>query len=207
MDQFENLHLHLKQNELLYTDKSSILVKDKATIYLTHLSTPLGPMFACATDQGICLLEFSDQAKAEEHMKELCKKMNAVMVAEENDHLKQLKKELQEYFESKRKAFTVPLHFQGTDFQQEVWKALMEIPFGETRSYKQQAESMNKLSAIRAVAAANGQNRIAIVIPCHRVIGGDGKLTGYAGGLHRKKWLLEFENKSVEKAVQTALNF
>jgi len=85
------------------------------------------------------------------------------------------------------------LHTPGTDFQKSVWKILQEIPYGETRSYKQQAIALGNPKAIRAVASANGHNRISIIIPCHRVIGSDGSLTGYGGGLHRKKWLLDFE--------------
>ena len=103
------------------------------------------------------------------------------------------KKELDEYFLGQRKDFTVKLDTPGTDFQNSVWKALCDIPFATTASYQEQATRLNNPKAVRAVARANGMNRVAIVIPCHRVIGKDGSLTGYAGGLERKRWLLDHE--------------
>lgn len=102
--------------------------------------------------------------------------------------------QLQEYFEGKRQSFTLDLNPQGTPFQQQVWQALLDIPFGKTTSYLALSKTLGDVKAIRAVAAANGKNPLWIVIPCHRVIGSDGSLTGYAGGLHRKKWLLEHES-------------
>ncbi len=102
--------------------------------------------------------------------------------------------QLQEYFEGKRENFNLDLNPQGTDFQQRVWNALLDIPYGKTTSYLELSKTLGDVKAIRAVAAANGKNPLWIVIPCHRVIGSDGSLTGYAGGLHRKKWLLEHEN-------------
>lgn len=101
--------------------------------------------------------------------------------------------ELQEYFEQSRTEFTLPLAPQGTDFQQSVWKQLRGIPYGETRTYAQLADAIGNRAAIRAVGLANGRNPISIVVPCHRVIGSDGSLTGYAGGLDRKRFLLELE--------------
>jgi len=101
--------------------------------------------------------------------------------------------QLQEYFEGKRQAFDLPLAPQGTEFQKKVWQALLEIPFGKTKSYLELSRKLGDVNAIRAVASANGKNPLWIVIPCHRVIGSDGSLTGYAGGLWRKKWLLEHE--------------
>ena len=102
--------------------------------------------------------------------------------------------QLQEYFEGKRKQFTLKLHPQGTDFQKKVWHKLEQIPFGKTMSYFELSKQLGDVKAIRAVANANGKNPIWIIIPCHRVIGSDGGLTGYAGGLHRKQWLLEHES-------------
>lgn len=102
--------------------------------------------------------------------------------------------QLQEYFEGKRKNFSLTLNPQGTDFQKKVWDALLQIPYGKTTSYLELSKKLGDVKAIRAVAAANGKNPIWIVIPCHRVIGSDGSLTGYAGGLHRKKWLLGHES-------------
>ena len=152
-------------------------------------------MFACAVEQGICLLEFTDRRMLETELKTLAKKLNAVIIQGANEHFDLLKQELEEYFEGKRKEFTVQLFTLGTDFQQSVWKKLQAIKYGDTRSYKQQAVSIGKPNAVRAVANANGMNRIAIIIPCHRVIGDDGNLTGYGGGLWRKKWLLDHEKR------------
>ncbi len=129
----------------------------------------------------------------ETEFKDLCKRLNAVILPGENPHLDQVQSEIHEYFAGNRKHFTVPLHTPGTGFQKSVWKILRDIPYGETRSYKQQAIALGNPKATRAVASANGHNRIGIIIPCHRVIGSDGSLTGYGGGLHRKKWLLDFE--------------
>jgi methylated-DNA-[protein]-cysteine S-methyltransferase len=108
---------------------------------------------------------------------------------------------LQEYFEGKRTHFSFPLHFIGTDFQQKVWDELSKIPFGTTYSYLDLAKKVGDIKAVRAVAAANAKNPLWIVIPCHRVIGSDGSLTGYAGGLWRKKWLLEHEKPSNQKSL------
>jgi AraC family transcriptional regulator of adaptative response/methylated-DNA-[protein]-cysteine methyltransferase len=167
--------------------------RQKNLINITRLETPLGSMFACATEEGICLLEFTDRKMLETELKWLSKHLNANIVQGANKHFDQLQEELNEYFDGKRKTFTVPLFMPGTEFQQAVWKMLITIPFGATRSYKVQAMKLQKPEAIRAVANANGMNRISILIPCHRVIGEDGKLTGYGGGLHRKQWLLDFE--------------
>lgn len=167
--------------------------KQKQVINITRLETPLGSMFACATDEGVCLLEFTDRKMLETELKWLSRHLNANIVQGANKHFRQLEMELQEYFDGKRKEFTVPLFLPGTDFQRSVWEMLRTIPFGTTRSYKVQAIRLERPEAIRAVANANGMNRISIIIPCHRVIGEDGQLTGYGGGLHRKQWLLEFE--------------
>ena len=165
-------------------------------IYIDRFSTVLGPMFVCATDLGICLLEFTDRKMLETEFKDLRKRLKAAIVPGRNSHIQQLKKELKGYFAGKRLEFSVALDPQGTDFQKQVWEELIKIPYGETRSYKQQAARLKNVKAVRAVAHANGMNKIAIVIPCHRVIGSDGSLTGYAGGLPRKKWLLEHETKN-----------
>ncbi len=181
--------------------------KDKSVINIVRFTTPLGPMFACATDSGVCLVEFTNRKMLETEFKDLMKRLNAVILPGANSHLEQVQKELNEYFDGKRKIFTIPLHTPGTEFQQKVWEALKEIPYGETRSYKQQAIRLNNPKAVRAVASANGNNRVAIIIPCHRVIGENGDLTGYAGGLSRKRWLLDHEKKYSGKSVQGKLNF
>ncbi|WP_284462022.1 methylated-DNA--[protein]-cysteine S-methyltransferase [Chryseobacterium sp.] len=162
-------------------------------IYQKTIQTPLGEMIACAVDQGICLLEFTDRKNMEKQFKSLSKALNAEIVAKEHLHFKQLEKELTEYFDGKRDHFEVPLFITGTEFQEKVWQLLREIPMGETRTYKQQSEFLGNPKAIRAVGTANGINKIAILIPCHRVIGSNGELVGYAGGIWRKQKLLELE--------------
>ncbi|MFA6026947.1 MAG: methylated-DNA--[protein]-cysteine S-methyltransferase [Ignavibacteriaceae bacterium] len=170
--------------------------KDKRIINIARLETPLGTMFAGAVEEGICLLEFTDRKMLETELKSLAKLLNANIIQGANRHFDFLKQQLEEYFEGKRKEFTVPLFTAGTEFQQSVWKELQNIPYGSTRSYLQQATALGKPAAVRAVANANGMNRIAIIIPCHRVIGEDGSPTGYGGGIWRKKWLLDLERSS-----------
>ncbi|OJJ19346.1 XRE family transcriptional regulator [marine bacterium AO1-C] len=162
-------------------------------ILLNRVTTPLGPMFIGATTQGICLLEFTDRKRLETELKDLQRLLKTRIIAGENEHIKQVKKELAEYFEGKRKTFEVALHTPGTDFQNQVWKALDTIAYGTTATYTEQAQKIDKTSAVRAVGTANGANRISIIIPCHRVVGTNGKLTGYGGGLARKQWLIDFE--------------
>ena len=172
---------------------------DKTVLNIVRFTTPLGPMFACASEVGICLLDFTDRRMLETEFKDIRQRLNGVILPGKNPHLDQVQRELAEYFAGKRTDFTVSLHAPGTEFQQSVWRKLQDIPYGETRSYKQQAEALGNPKAIRAVASANGHNRISIIIPCHRVIGSDGSLTGYGGGLHRKKWLLDFEKEIKSK--------
>lgn len=166
---------------------------NQPAIHLTHIDTPIGEMIAGAIEQGICLLEFTDRRMLQTELKELTRRLKATLMEEDHSYFVNLKQQLNEYFEGKRKEFTVPLVTPGTEFQQKVWKELQTIPYGSTRSYHQQAVALGNPEAIRAVAHANGMNRISILIPCHRIIGSDGNLTGYGGGLWRKKWLLELE--------------
>ncbi len=170
--------------------------KDKRIVTVTRILTPLGPMFAGAVDEGICLLEFVDRRMLETQIKRLKKYLNAEFVPGQNKHFDELNKQLKEYFDGKRKDFNLPLVLDGTEFQQKVWKELQRIPYGKTRSYQEQAIALGNLKAIRAVAKANGDNRIAIIIPCHRVIGKDGTLVGYGGGMWRKQFLLNLEKNS-----------
>lgn len=167
--------------------------KSKNIILINRLATPLGPMFVCASNKGICLLEFTDRKMLETEFRDLQKRLNAEILIGENQHIQQLKRELQEYFNGERKEFAVQLDTPGTAFQKEVWRELKKIPFGTTSTYLEQARRLKKPKAIRAVGRANGQNKISIVVPCHRIIGKNGALTGYGGGIHRKKWLIEFE--------------
>jgi AraC family transcriptional regulator of adaptative response/methylated-DNA-[protein]-cysteine methyltransferase len=164
-------------------------------ITTTKIETELGIMIAGAVKEGICLLEFSDRRMLNAEYKDLARHFNTTIEEGENRHFKNLLKQLREYFEGTRKKFSLPLVTPGSDFQQAVWKELINIPYGTTRSYLEQSVAMGKPDSIRAIANANGMNRISILIPCHRVIGSDGSLTGYGGGLKRKKWLLDHEKK------------
>ncbi|MDL2214864.1 methylated-DNA--[protein]-cysteine S-methyltransferase [Dysgonomonas sp. OttesenSCG-928-M03] len=163
-------------------------------ISLRFIETPLGKMLGCATPNGVCLLEFDNRKNIDVQIHSLKKCLNADIVENDNPHLIQLEQELSEYFSKTRKEFSVELDMIGTDFQKQVWNELLKIPYGKTISYIQEATSMGKPESVRAVANANGMNKIAIVVPCHRVIGSDGTLTGYAGGLDRKRWLLDLES-------------
>jgi len=160
-------------------------------IVYSKIDTPLGTMIAGATPNGICTLDFTDKKKNNPPFDNDSTNYSSG----QNIFIETLKKELDEYFSKKRKNFSVPLDMIGTDFQKEVWGELLNIPYGETRSYLQQAAAIQKPTSVRAVANANSRNKIAIIIPCHRVIGANGTLTGYAGGLDRKKWLIDLEKK------------
>lgn len=166
-------------------------------ILLKHIETPIGTMVACATDKGICMLEFLDRKLLETELKDIAQREKTTVIQGESSYFSLLERELSEYFAGKRQEFSIPLHPMGTDFQQRVWQVLRTIPYGQTWSYKQQAITLGSPQSVRAVANANGMNRISILIPCHRVIGSNGTLTGYGGGLWRKKFLLELEG--VEK--------
>ena len=181
--------------------------QEKQVINIVRFTTVLGPMFACATDRGLCLLEFTNRKMLETEFKDLAKRLNAVILPGQHPILDETQQQIQDYLEGSRKRFNIPLHTPGTEFQNEVWNILQDIPYGSTRSYKQQAEILGNAKAVRAVATANGMNRIAIVIPCHRVIGENGDLTGYAGGLARKKWLLDHERRHSGQAVQQEIGF
>lgn len=164
-------------------------------IFIDKIATPLGSMFVGATDQGICLLEFTDRPTLERELKDLEKHLKTTIHTGQTQLTRQAKKEIEAYFQGTQKTFNVPIHAPGTLFQQAVWKALLSVPYGQTASYQQQAQKLGKPQAVRAVATANGANRISIMIPCHRIIGKDGSLTGYGGGLERKRYLLEHEQR------------
>jgi len=159
------------------------------------IQTPLGEMLAIKSEKGLCMLEFFDGKSTEKQLKEI--ENLGEILEKDDDILNRLENELNDYFKGNLKEFTIPLDLIGTDFQKKVWNELIKIPFGETRSYKDQSIAVGDLLAIRAVANANGKNKIAIVVPCHRVIGSDGSLTGYAGGKKRKQFLLELESQQL----------
>ncbi|MCX6254464.1 MAG: methylated-DNA--[protein]-cysteine S-methyltransferase [Bacteroidia bacterium] len=174
-------------------------------ITTTKIETDIGIMIAGAVEEGICLLEFSDRRMLNTEYKDLAKHFQTTIQEGESRHFKTLRKQLKEYFEGSRKEFSIPLVTPGTSFQQAVWKELINISYGTTRSYQEQSVALGKPDSIRAVANANGMNRISIIIPCHRVIGSHGHLTGYGGGLKRKKWLIDHEKKHSGKAVDLSL--
>jgi len=162
-------------------------------IVTAWVESPFGPLLAAATSEGICLLEFTDRRRLDHQFSRLRKYFRCSIVPGENNHIVQLKSELAEYFEGKRKQFTVELFYPGTPFEQKVWNVLLTIPYGSTVSYEDIAKTIGSPGASRAVGRANGFNRISIVIPCHRVINKNGELGGYGGGLWRKKMLLSLE--------------
>ncbi len=168
----------------------------QAGIITTVLQSPIGELLAASTAKGICLLDFlAMQERLEKQLARVETLFSCQAEQGSNPYLCQLERELGEYFCSERQRFTVPLDFRGTAFQQQAWQALLDIPYGETRSYQQQAEAMNNPRAVRAVASANHHNRIAIVIPCHRVIAKDGTMAGYGGEIWRKEFLIALEQQ------------
>jgi AraC family transcriptional regulator of adaptative response/methylated-DNA-[protein]-cysteine methyltransferase len=167
--------------------------RDSDCVQVAWIESPLGPLVAGATSAGLCLLEFSDRRMLEAQLVTLRKRFAAGVVPGENDHLAALRAQLAEYFAGRRTAFQLTVLTPGTPFQERVWQALREIPFGQTRSYQDIAVALGEAGAVRAVGRANGMNRVAIVVPCHRVVQKDGRLGGYGGGLWRKQRLLELE--------------
>ena len=163
-----------------------------SSVTLLGVESPLGTLVAGATDDGVCLLEFGDRRILDAQVESVRTRLGRVLPGRHR-HLDQLRSELAEYFASGRRDFSVPLVYPGTPFQVRVWNALRRIPYGETCSYEKLAWAVGAPGAQRAVGHANGQNRLAILIPCHRVVNKDGKLGGYGGGLWRKQLLLELE--------------
>ena len=162
--------------------------KIQTQYFYKDVKTPVGKLRLVASSKGLTAILWEDDKPNRVRLGELKKD-------EENTYIKQAEKQLLEYFAGKRKTFDVKLDFNGTEFQKEVWAALLQIPFGETRSYAQIAKQIKRPKAMRAVGAANGKNPISIIAPCHRVIGASGALTGFAGGLENKAYLLNLESK------------
>jgi O-6-methylguanine DNA methyltransferase len=169
-------------------------MKEHVVIYTTAISTPIGKMTACATNEGICLLEFDERPDIKKQISSLVKYVKGKIIPGVNSHLLNLQSQIDQYFKKEIEKFDLPLVFAGTDFQMNVWKALQKIPYGKTETYLSLTRKLGDEKAIRAVAGANGANKMAILVPCHRVVGFDGKLVGYAGGLWRKEWLLDHES-------------
>lgn len=167
-------------------------------VFLARIQTSLGPLIAGATAEGVCLLEFTDRRMLEKQLATVGKLFGGAVIPRHNPHLQRLQDELDAYFAGSLTTFSVPLVYPGTPFQRRVWDELLRIPHGETRSYEELSVAAGVPGGARAVGHANGLNRIAIVIPCHRVVNKDGRLGGYGGGLHRKEHLLALERRVKE---------
>ena len=155
-------------------------------IHRAYFESPVGILELSASENGLCSLYFVDEKKGTENPNEIIIKTLI---------------QLREYFNGDRKEFDLPLDIQGTDFQKRVWEQLLKIPFGKTKTYLDIAKSLGDRNSLRAVGMANGKNKISIIIPCHRVIGADGELTGFGGGIWRKKWLLDNESKYIQGSL------
>jgi AraC family transcriptional regulator of adaptative response/methylated-DNA-[protein]-cysteine methyltransferase len=173
-------------------------------LLFTRLTTPLGPMIAMAERRGLVLLEFLDQASLPREVEALQNRFGYAVAPGHNVHLQHIEEQLAEYFAGSRTEFNVALHMPGSEFSRQVWAELAKIPYGQTTTYGAIATLLGKPGASRAVGLANGHNRLSIVVPCHRVIGADGSLTGYAGGQPRKAFLLRLENAAVQLTEQLA---
>ncbi|NEN75029.1 methylated-DNA--[protein]-cysteine S-methyltransferase [Pelistega sp. NLN82] len=163
------------------------------SLYGSYISTPLGEMLAVSHDKGICLLNFTDNPLLNREIQIIEQYLKTSIQYCNHSHLLHLQQELQDYFNGQLQQFTTPLLFVGTPFQQQVWQALLQVPYGQTTYYQALAESLQNPKAIRAVAMGNARNHILILIPCHRVIGKNGHLVGYSAGIGKKEALLTLE--------------
>lgn len=170
-------------------------------LFARWLETPLGPMIALANDEGLQLLEFVDRRGLENEILLLRKQTGSFVVPGNHRYLDQIATELREYFDGVRTQFDVPVMLHGSEFERKVWTLLQKIPHGSTRSYLDMAKRLGQPRAVRAVGRANGRNRLAIIVPCHRVIRADGSLCGYGGGIWRKEWLLANERSMATAAT------
>jgi AraC family transcriptional regulator, regulatory protein of adaptative response / methylated-DNA-[protein]-cysteine methyltransferase len=169
-----------------------------SALFSAEIATPLGPMFAIASDRGLVLCEFTDRPMLPTQLERVKALFGELPPVREHEYLRQTERELGEYFTGTRETFTVPLVLDGTPFQTNVWRELLAIPFGTTTSYERLATKIGRPGAARAVGRANGDNRMAIIVPCHRVINADGSLSGYGGGRRRKEWLLTHEQRGLQ---------
>lgn len=169
--------------------------KSTQRFVLDFIDTPLGVMFAVADDEHLHILEFSTRKNLVQTIERYRTVFNAAIAPGTSFALSLIKHEVADYFSGAELSFESTIAPAGTEFQNEVWTALRAIPYGDVRSYAQLANDIGRPKAVRAVANANGQNRCAIILPCHRIIGSDGTLTGYAGGLEKKRWLIDHERK------------
>lgn len=170
-------------------------------IVCRNLWSPVGDMIAGSTPRGICFLEWHSRGGVETIRQRVEKRYRLSVVDGNHPHIDLLERELGDYFEGSLARFCVPVDLNGTSFELQVWNELLKIPYGQTRSYADIAMAVNRPKAFRAVGRANGANYVSIVVPCHRVIESSGKLRGYGGGLWRKKYLIELEERGKQAGL------
>ncbi|ARQ56563.1 methylated-DNA--protein-cysteine S-methyltransferase protein [Rhizobium sp. Kim5] len=175
--------------------KAPALSQNRELLFADWFDTPLGPMIAVADKTHLHLLEFHDRKALPAELEALQKRVRSSVAIGRTPVIDQIGAEIRDYFEGRLSLFRTPLALGGTPFEKHVWAKLMEIPVGKTRTYGDLAREMERPEVVRAVGRANGANQLAIIVPCHRVLGADGSLTGYGGGLWRKQWLLRHEEK------------
>ena len=175
-------------------------------IHTQHFKTKFAEFILGSFDGKLCMLDYRYRRMRKTIDHRLQSGFDAVYVEQDDEVLKQTRKQLAEYFDMKRQKFDIPIITTGTPFQKNVWKVLCEVPYGSTSTYGQLAKDIGNPKAVRAVASANGANCIGIIIPCHRIIGQDGELVGFAGGLALKKRLLKLENNLFATPRQTNIN-
>jgi methylated-DNA-[protein]-cysteine S-methyltransferase len=168
----------------------------KQTVNIQYYDSPCGEIILASVGDELCLCDWNSMPCAGQNRRRLVRLLGAEFTEEPSAVLSRTRQQLDEYFAGTRRAFSIPLHLVGTAFQKQVWDALLGIPFGETRTYKEIAVAVGNPKGVRAVAGAIGANGIGIIIPCHRVIGSDHSLTGFAGGLEAKRILLEMEKRA-----------
>lgn len=169
-------------------------------IQVERITTPLGPVLLGATEEALCLVEFADRPELLRQMERVRTRLGAVLVTGRNGNIDAATTQLREYFAGHRRRFDIPLCHTGTAFQNAVWEELLAIPYGEVRSYAAVAASLGRPSAVRAVGRANGRNALAVIVPCHRVVGADGRMVGYGAGVWRKRYLLSLERAGAGEA-------
>lgn len=183
-----------------YFGESPKMLDHATVVHVTRIPTPLGPMLLGATQDALCLLEFADRRMLPTQVQRIRGRLGAVFVPDRNEVIDRVERDLAAYFDGDLRDFDISLELCGTDFQRDVWEGLRGIPYGETRSYATLADTVGRPTAVRAVGRANGVNALAIIVPCHRVVGADGKLVGYGGGLWRKRRLLDLEREALAGA-------
>ncbi|MFD0696853.1 methylated-DNA--[protein]-cysteine S-methyltransferase [Paenibacillus sp. GCM10027628] len=171
-------------------------------LYYTEISSPIGPLVLVASSQGLCSIEFGTFAHNHEKLGVWANRwFGAHELREDEQQLQPVKQQLEQYFKGERSGFEGKLDLHGTEFQKRVWTALLDVPFGQTASYKDIAEAIGSPKAVRAVGGANNRNPIPVIVPCHRIIGAGGELVGYGGGLDIKVLLLELEGTRTKQTI------